>query len=191
MWLSMSTAAAPVSECSCRLAGLRGNDALDAGEPAAHHAAAARVGLQRFSVALAIISSFSAMSARNLVSPAMTSVATTTSPVFSDGSRPPATPKEITPRKVDESSVESRARKLLGSLELQMTIMPGPAAMRASCTNPVTIKTGRGSIEFFPNRLIHDGPSRPQSHIPTPTILLLVLLKFRYRANAQSGKNLE
>lgn len=31
---------------------------------------------------------------------------------------------------------------------------------------------------------------RPQIHIPTPTTLLLVLLKFRYRASAQSGKNL-
>ncbi len=30
---------------------------------------------------------------------------------------------------------------------------------------------------------------RPQFHIPTPTTLLLVFLKFRYRANAQSGKN--
>ena len=32
---------------------------------------------------------------------------------------------------------------------------------------------------------------RPQIHIPTPTTLLLVLLKFRYRASAQSGKNFE
>ena len=31
----------------------------------------------------------------------------------------------------------------------------------------------------------------PQSHIPTPTTLLLVFRKFRYRANAQSGKNFE
>ena len=30
---------------------------------------------------------------------------------------------------------------------------------------------------------------RPQIHIPTPTTLLLVFLRFRYRANAQSGKN--
>ena len=30
---------------------------------------------------------------------------------------------------------------------------------------------------------------RPQFHIPTPTTLLLVFLRFRYRANAQSGKN--
>ena len=35
------------------------------------------------------------------------------------------------------------------------------------------------------------GGPRPQSHIPTPTTLLLVLLKFRYRASAQSGKNFE
>jgi len=33
---------------------------------------------------------------------------------------------------------------------------------------------------------------RPQLHIPTPTTaLLLVFRKFRYRANAQSGKNFE
>jgi hypothetical protein len=31
----------------------------------------------------------------------------------------------------------------------------------------------------------------PQIHIPTPTALLLVFLRFRYRANAQSGKNFE
>ena len=59
--------------------------------------------------------------------------------------------------------------------------------MRASCTRPVTISTGRGSI------LIARGHRRPcpQIHIPTPTTLLLVLFKFRYRASAQSGKNFE
>ena len=42
------------------------------------------------------------------------------------------------------------------------------------------------------NLAVHglSGP-RPQNHIPTPTTLLLVLLKFRYRASAQSGKNFE
>jgi hypothetical protein len=35
------------------------------------------------------------------------------------------------------------------------------------------------------------GDPRPQNHIPTPTTLLLVLFKFRYRAIAQSGKNFE
>ncbi len=43
----------------------------------------------------------------------------------------------------------------------------------------------------FRHRLTRGGPRRPPSHIPTPTILLFVLLKFRYRANAQSGKNFE
>ena len=103
---------------------------------------------RRRSATRAIISSFSAKPARNRVSPARTSVATTTSPDFSDGSSPPATPNEMTPLKVEESSVASNARNCCGSLELQMTIMPGPAAMRASCTNPVTIKTGRGSFEL-------------------------------------------
>ena len=102
---------------------------------------------RRFRAALAIISSFRAEAARNRVSPARTSVATTTSPDFSVGSSPPATPNEMTPLNEVESSVASSARSCCGSLELQMTIMPGPAAMRASCTNPVTIKTGRGSIE--------------------------------------------
>ena len=47
------------------------------------------------------------------------------------------------------------------------------------------------------NRILFDwtvhgrGGPRPQNHIPTPTTLLLVLLKFRYRASAQSGKNFE
>ena len=71
---------------------------------------------------------------------------TTMSPDFNDGSSPPATPNEITPLNVDESRVASSARNCCGSLLLQMTIMPGPAAIRASCTKPVTIKTGRGPI---------------------------------------------
>ena len=83
------------------------------------------------------------------MSPASTSVATTTSPDFSDGSRPPATPKLMTPRNVEGSKRrQQRAQLLRIATELQMTIMPGPAAMRASCTKPVTIKTGRGSIEL-------------------------------------------
>src|SRR6202035_5867142 len=62
------------------------------------------------------------------------------------GSSPPATPKLITPRIVEGSKTVKRARNCCGSLLLQMTVMPGPAAMRASCTRPVTIKIGRGSI---------------------------------------------
>src|ERR1700712_690344 len=77
----------------------------------------------------------------------MTPVATTTSPGFSDGQRPPATPKLMTPRIVDGSNVARSARNCFGSLLLQITVMPGPAAMRASCTRPVTIKIGRGSNE--------------------------------------------
>ena len=86
---------------------------------------------------------------------------------------------------IDGSSVASSARNCRGSLLLQITVMPGPAAMRASCTRPVTISTGRGSIRSPAERVV----PRPQIHIPTPTTLLLVLLKFRYRASAQSGKN--
>ncbi|MGY3460263.1 hypothetical protein ACVWW5_005713 [Bradyrhizobium sp. LM3.4] len=66
------------------------------------------------------------------VSPASTSVASTTSPERSVGSRPPATPKEITPRIVSGSSTVSSARNWVGLLDEQMTAIPGPAAMRAS-----------------------------------------------------------
>ena len=135
----MSTAAAPVIE---RRAALQAFAAITSSTPASPP----RTILRRFSAALAIISSFRADAARKRVSPDITSVATTTSPDLSDGSSPPATPNEITPRKVVGSSVASNARSCCGSLELQITIMPGPAAIRASCTNPVTINTGRGSI---------------------------------------------
>ena len=101
------------------------------------------------------------------------------------GSSPPATPKLMTPLIVVGSNTVSRARNCCGSLLLQMTVMPGPAAMRASCTRPVTINTGRGSIRLPADAAV----PRPQFHIPTPTTLLLVFLRFRYRANAQSGKN--
>ena len=90
------------------------------------------------------------------------------------------------------SNTVKSARNCCGSLLLQMTVMPGPAAMRASCTRPVTINTGRGSFELrLPELPTDRGGPRPQIHIPTPTTLLLVLLKFRYRASAQSGKNFE
>ena len=142
----MSTAAAPVSECS---AALQAVAAITCSTPARPP----RTTRRRRSAALAIISSLSARPARKRVSPDSTSVATTTSPDFNDGSSPPATPNEITPLNVDESSVASSARNCCGSLLLQITIMPGPAAMRASCTKPVTIKTGRGSIELSPIEL--------------------------------------
>ena len=45
-------------------------------------------------------------------------------------------------------------------------------------------------VELNPAAYGRGGP-RPQNHIPTPTTLLLVLFKFRYRAIAQSGKNFE
>jgi hypothetical protein len=77
------------------------------------------------------------------VSPAVTSVAMTTSPDSRAGSSPPATPKLITPLNVEESMVASKARNCSGLLPLQITIRPEPAAIRASCTKPVTIKTGR------------------------------------------------
>ena len=64
------------------------------------------------------------------------------------GSSPPATPKLMTPLIVVGSNTVRSARNCCGSLLLQMTVMPGPAAMRASCTRPVTISTGRGSIRL-------------------------------------------
>ena len=68
---------------------------------------------RRPSATLAIISSFSGRPASQRVSPASTSVATTTSPDFRDGSRPPATPKLMTPRIVVGSNTVSRARNCL------------------------------------------------------------------------------
>ena len=156
----MSTAAAPVSECS---AALQAVAAITCSTPARPP----RTTRRRFSAALAIISSFNASPARKRVSPDRTSVATTTSPDFNDGSSPPATPNEITPLNVDESSVASSARNCCGSLLLHMTIMPGPAAMRASCTKPVTIKTGRGSIELYDQYPRSRRPPPPKSH-PDP-----------------------
>ena len=93
----------------------------------------------------------------------------------------------MTPRIVDGSKLARSARNCCGSLLLQITVMPGPAAMRASCTSPSRSEPAADRIDAPTHR---DVP-RPQSHIPTPTTLLLVLLKFRYRANAQSGKNFE
>src|SRR6202158_896749 len=95
---------------------------------------------------LAISSSLSSKPATQRLAPATTSVATTTSPDFNVGSSPPATPKLITPLIVNGSKTVRSARNCCGLLLLQITVMPGPAAMRASCTRPVTISTGRGSI---------------------------------------------
>src|SRR5690349_11736699 len=135
----MSTAAAPVSECSAALQVLA---ATISSTPASRPLTTRR----RPSAMLAIWPSVSGSPASQRASPAMTSVATTTSPVFREGSSPPATPNEITPRTEVGSSVVRSARNWLGSLDEQITAMPGPAAMRASCTRPVTIKIGRGSI---------------------------------------------
>ena len=59
--------------------------------------------------------------------------------------------------------------------------------LHQSCNNQDRPRINRS----FPNRLNRSGLRRPQSHIPTPTVLLFVLLKFRYRAIAHSGKNFE
>src|SRR6202043_2132653 len=69
-----------------------------------------------------------------------------TSPDLNVGSSPPATTKLITPLIVDGPKTVKRARNCCGSLLLRTTARPGPAAIRASCTRPVTISTGRGSI---------------------------------------------
>src|SRR3984957_12139546 len=137
----MSTAAAPVSE---RNAALPSRATTTCSTPARPPLTTRR----RPSATLAISSSLSARPASQRGAPASTSVATTTSPDRSVGSSPPATPKLITPRIVEGSKTVKRARNCCGSLLLQMTVMPGPAAMRASCTRPVTISIGRGSIEF-------------------------------------------
>ena len=174
----MSTAAAPVSDHS---AAFPARAAITCSTPARPPLTTRR----RFSATLAICPSFSGRPASQRVSPDSTSVATTISPDFKAGSSPPATPKLTTPLNEAGSSVARSDRNCWGSLLLQITAMPGPAAIRASCTKPRHNKhrprvnsTARGNVV-----------PRPQSHIPTPTTLLLVLFKFRYRANAQSGKN--
>src|SRR6516164_2227026 len=135
----MSTAAAPVV---CRNAALQACATTTSSTPASPPLTTRR----RPSATLAICSSLSETPASQRASPATTAVATTTSPDFNEGSSPPATPNETTPRIVAGSNTVSSARNCCGSLALQTTAMPGPAAMRASCTRPVTIKTGRRSI---------------------------------------------
>ena len=116
----------PCPERSAALQALAGNHLLDAGQAAPDDAAA----LQRDAGDQFLVQRGAGQqTARRRP---CTSVATTTSPDFSDGSSPPATPKLMTPRNVEGSSVASSARSCCGSLLLQMTIMPGPAAMRAS-----------------------------------------------------------
>src|SRR3981189_3278246 len=137
----MSTAAGPVAERNAAFT----DRADDTFSPPARQPRTTR---RPPSATLAIICSFSGRPASHRVSPASTSVATTTSPDFNVGSRPPATPKLITPRIVDGSNTVKSARNCCGSLLLQITVIPGPAAMRASCTRPVTINTGRGSIRL-------------------------------------------
>ena len=155
---------------------------LDAGQPAPDDR-------RRSSAALAISSSFSARPASQRASPAMTSVATTTSPDFSDGSSPPATPKVMTPRMVDGSNVASSARNCCGSLLTADDGHAGPGR-DAGLLHQTCHDQYRPRINRIAPRTVRSSP-RPQIHIPTPTTLLLVLLKFRYRASAQSGKNFE
>src|SRR6185312_17384065 len=75
-----------------------------------------------------------------------------------------------------------------------------PQLMRIACTTDDS-HSGPSSDAGLLNQTCHnqDRPRvhpprgqavpRPQIHIPTPTTLLLVSFKFRYRASAQSGKN--
>ncbi len=177
----MSTAAAPVIE---RSAALQAFAAITSSTPASPP----RTILRRFSAALAIISSFSADAARNRVSPDITSVATTTSPDLSDGSSPPATPNEITPRNVVGSSVASSARSCCGSL--------GAADHdHAGTRRDAGLLHQSSHNQYRPriNSTVH-GLRRP----PPPTITSRPLppcywcfSRFRYRASAQSGKNFE
>jgi hypothetical protein len=97
---------APVSECS---AALQAVAAITCSTPARPP----RTTRRRPSAMLAISSSFSARPASQRVSPAMTSVATTTSPDFSDGSSPPATPKLMTPLNVDGIQRRQQRAQLL------------------------------------------------------------------------------
>ncbi len=159
---------------------------FDAGEAAADHAPAAQRALD------AIIASFSARPARKRASPARTSVATTTSPDFSDGSSPPATPNEMTPLKVAGIKRRQQRAQLLRVAGTADNDHAGPGRDAGLLHQSRYDQDRPRIIRIAINRTGHDrsGP-RPQSHIPTPTTLLLVLRKFRYRASAQSGKNFE
>ncbi len=139
MWLSISTAAAPNSERSAALPACPVTTFSTPTRPP-------RNTFWRPTPAPAISSSLRTSDADQRLLPATTSVATTTAPDLRSGSRPPATPKLMTPRMVAGSKSASRLRSWTGSLELQMTVMPGPAAIFASWTSPVTINTGRGSV---------------------------------------------
>ena len=109
------------------LAGLRGNDALDAGKPAAHHAA--RASGSSDSRALAITPRSSARSARNLASPASNlgrdhDVAGLQRRIEAAGHAK----ADDAAGTVDGSSVASRARNCIGSLTAADDDHAGPGS---------------------------------------------------------------
>ena len=142
---------------------------------------------RRPSATLAISSSFSARPASQRVSPASTSVATTTSPDFSAGSSPPATPKLMTPRIVDGIEYRQQRPQLLRIATAADDGHAGPGR-DAGLLHQTSHNQHRPRVNSIARGRV---VPRPQIHIPTPTTLLLVLFKFRYRASAQSGKNFE
>src|SRR5438552_5956791 len=65
------------------------------------------------------------------------------------------------PRMPVGSNTRSRPRSWRGSLELQITVIPGPAAMRASCGSPVTIRIGLSPAAPPPAPIITFPPLQP------------------------------
>ena len=115
----------------------------------------------------------------------MTSVATTTSPDFSAGSSPPATPKLMTPLMVDGSNTVEQRPQLL---RIATAADHGHAGPRRDAG--LLHQTGHNQHRPRINSIARGyAAPDPQIHIPTPTTLLFVLFRFRYRASAQSGKN--
>ena len=162
-----------------RLAGARGDHLLDAGQTAPDDASGAasadacdQIFVQR-------------QTGQPAMSPAMTSVATTTSPDFSDGSSPPATPKLITPRIVDRIEHREQRAQLLRIATAADDGHAGPSR-DAGLLHQTGHNQDRPRVNRYPRIAL---VPHPQIHIPTPTTLLLVFFRFRYRANAQSGKN--
>ncbi len=136
-WDSMSTAAAPVSSRSRALAC---GDSTAASTPTTS-ASTTRTGASASRRARAATT---CGCAGCRTPPALTPVATTTSPGTRSGSSPPAMPMLITARQPGAARARNRSRSRSGLPPAPTVATPGPAASRASRARPVTASTGWG-----------------------------------------------
>ena len=90
----------------------------------------------------------------------------------------------MTPRIVVGSKTVRQRPQLLGIATAADYGHAGPGSY-AGLLHQSSHNQHRPRIKIAHGRVV----PRLQNHIPTPTTLLLVFRKFRYRANAQSGKN--